>query len=560
VRYASKRRSPVTSLGVLVDNRGVEKPPDRGDGAAFDRALTLEDSEAPPLVGAERGAGQARPEVGRWRPSRPFLQRCLEGEGGSSLRFAVDAVLLSVAVGAAFLGAPAAGVSTYGVTPVWLFPPLVLALLALRGAYRATLEVRILDSIGQVVGATSLTAMTLIAVDTLVIADMPGVGLTVRAWLFGTLYVAGGRAFLGATQRRARTHRLVGSGTLIVGAGRIGALVERRLRTHPELGLVTLGYLDADPAPAELAPARRAPVLGPPSDLSRIARETGARHVILAFLSAPDHVLVPLVRQCEEQGLELSVVPRLFDSVNARVELEHIGGLPLYGLRALDPRGWQFAVKNILGQAIAVILVLVLAPVIAAVALAVKLTSPGPILFRQRRIGRDGHDFELLKFRSIRISQDPGGCPPAAWGSEGGDAGATSDATSTDVDSTLERVGPGGLEGDLRLTPIGRFIRRSSLDELPQLWNVLRGDMALVGPRPERPEFVELFGQSIRRYDDRHRVKSGVTGWAQVNGLRGRTSLGDRVEWDNYYIENWSLWLDLKILLMTLSVPFRRTE
>jgi lipopolysaccharide/colanic/teichoic acid biosynthesis glycosyltransferase len=192
---------------------------------------------------------------------------------------------------------------------------------------------------------------------------------------------------------------------------------------------------------------------------------------------------------------------------------------------------------------------MLLAPLLVATAIAVRVTSPGPIFFRQRRIGRDGREFELLKFRSMRVPEDV-----AEDDVGGGDAARPLSAVGGDL-------GPGGLEADhLRLTPIGEFIRRTSIDELPQLWNVLRGDMTLVGPRPERPEFVELFGQSIRRYDDRHRVKSGITGWAQVHGLRGQTSLADRVEWDNYYIENWSLWLDVKILVMTLTAPFTHSE
>ncbi|HEV2075615.1 MAG TPA: exopolysaccharide biosynthesis polyprenyl glycosylphosphotransferase, partial [Thermoleophilaceae bacterium] len=289
-------------------------------------------------------------------------------------------------------------------------------------------------------------------------------------------------------------------------------------------------------------------ILGDPSELGSVVEATGARHVVFAFLNAPAHVLVPLVRECEERGLRMSLVPRLFESINSRVELEHMGGLPLYGLRTIDPRGWQFAIKHFLGRALAIALLVLAAPVMLALALAVKLTSPGPVIFKQRRIGRDGHEFELLKFRSMREPE------PA-------DDGRSSPTHKRPaLREVSDDVGPGGLEGDLQPTPIGRFIRSTSLDELPQLWNVARGDMTLVGPRPERPELVEVFGQSISRYDDRHRVKSGITGWAQVHGLRGRTSLADRVEWDNYYIENWSLWLDFKILVMTLTAPFRGAE
>jgi lipopolysaccharide/colanic/teichoic acid biosynthesis glycosyltransferase len=181
------------------------------------------------------------------------------------------------------------------------------------------------------------------------------------------------------------------------------------------------------------------------------------------------------------------------------------------------------------------ILLVLLAPLMLVLALAVRLSLGRPILFRQVRVGRDGRTFEMLKFRTMRESSDLG------------DSAAP---TRTDV-------APGGVEGADRRTRVGTFLRRSSLDELPQLLNVLSGDMSLVGPRPERPEFVDLFREHVRRYDDRHRMKSGITGWSQVNGLRGRTSLSDRVEWDNWYIENWSPWLDVKILSRTLVAVFR---
>jgi lipopolysaccharide/colanic/teichoic acid biosynthesis glycosyltransferase len=163
----------------------------------------------------------------------------------------------------------------------------------------------------------------------------------------------------------------------------------------------------------------------------------------------------------------------------------------------------------------------------------VKLTSPGPILFRQRRVGRDGRSFDLLKFRTMR------------------------EETGDGRFDLPDGLAPGGIEGRDRRTPVGRFLRETSLDELPQFLNVLRGEMSLIGPRPERPEFVERFSAEVARYDDRHRVKSGITGWAQVNGLRGRTSIADRVEWDNYYIQNWSLGLDLRIAALTVAEIFR---
>ncbi len=238
------------------------------------------------------------------------------------------------------------------------------------------------------------------------------------------------------------------------------------------------------------------------------------------------------MRRCDELGVEVSVVPRLYENVTARQWVEHVGGLPLCGLHRVDPKSWQFAIKHAFDRLVAAGLLLALAPVFGALAAAVRISSPGPVFYRQRRVGRDGQAFDILKFRSMRM------------------APATADE---DLKARLDAVGaaPGGVEGDDRRTRVGAFLRRSSLDELPQLINVLFGHMSLVGPRPERPEFVDHFGTSVRRYDDRHRVKSGMTGWAQVHGLRGQTSLSERVEWDNWYIQNWSLWLDLKILVMT---------
>jgi exopolysaccharide biosynthesis polyprenyl glycosylphosphotransferase len=214
--------------------------------------------------------------------------------------------------------------------------------------------------------------------------------------------------------------------------------------------------------------------------------------------------------------------------------------MPLYRLRAVNPKGWQFAIKHALDRAMGAILLLMLAPLMLAATVAVKVSSPGPVFFRQRRVGRDGRPFDLLKFRSMR----------------------TTDARPKGKVQVLlpEDTAPGGVEGADRRTAIGRLIRRVSIDELPQLINVLKGEMSIVGPRPERPEFVELFERRVTRYEDRHRVKAGITGWAQVHGLRGKTSLSDRIEWDNYYIENWSLWLDLKILLLTVAAVFRDAE
>jgi exopolysaccharide biosynthesis polyprenyl glycosylphosphotransferase len=468
---------------------------------------------------------------------RRVVQALFEGRGWLRFRLAVDAALLVLGVASAIVGAPEGDVGA-GSGLVWLLPPLALVLMAAWGLYRDRTALRLVDGIGQVIAATALPTIAIIAVAALLDPTVEPAPLLARAWLFGTVYLVGGRLVLSWAQRRARAGRLIAKPTLIVGAGVIGSHVERRLTAQPQLGLEPVGYLDSDPPPADMVPDREAPVLGSPADLGRVVADTGARHVVLGFSTAPDHELIPFVKECEARGLEVSLVPRLFESVNVHVALDHLGGLPLFGLHSIDPKGWQFAIKHVFDRVVAATMVVVLSPLLLAIALAVRFSSPGPILFRQRRIGRDGRRFEMLKFRSMELQ------PPQP------------EPTPNNVLTLPTDIGPGGIEGIDRRTRIGAFLRRTSLDELPQLFNVLRGDMSLVGPRPERPEFVDLFGDRIARYEDRHRVKSGVTGWAQVHGLRGQTSLRDRVEWDNYYIENWSLTLDIKILLLTLGAVF----
>jgi lipopolysaccharide/colanic/teichoic acid biosynthesis glycosyltransferase len=219
--------------------------------------------------------------------------------------------------------------------------------------------------------------------------------------------------------------------------------------------------------------------------------------------------------------------------------LEHIGGIPLFELRRLDPRGWQFALKHGIDRLVALALLVLISPLLLATALAIRVSMGSPVIFRQSRVGRDGQVFEVLKFRTMREPDSEAEGSPALGAGD---------------------LAPGGVEGEDRRTPVGRFLRAWSVDELPQLVNVLRGEMSLIGPRPERPELAGDFTERVRRYGERHRVRSGITGWAQVNALGPGTSLADRAEWDNWYIQNWSYWLDLKIALMTIPALLRRSE
>jgi exopolysaccharide biosynthesis polyprenyl glycosylphosphotransferase len=472
------------------------------------------------------------------------LQWLLEGAGWSVLRPAVDFVLLYVAVVLA-LGGVGATLSVPAIrAPLLLLPPLVMVLLYLRGLYRTRLRALVLDGVVPVVSAVSVAAMTVAMLGLFVNGRVPNQSDWVRAWLFALLAVGAGRVVLSLTQRWARGRRLVGKPVLIMGAGLVGSQVARRLEHHPEYGLAPIGFLDDDPRSIAEVGGREMPVLGTVEDLDETVRRTGVRNLIVAFSSVADERVSRLIQRCQELGVEVSVVPRMFDTINNRVGYDTVGGLPLMSFTTVNPKGMQFTLKHAFDRVFALVLLVVLSPVLLCTALVVRLSSPGPIFFRQRRVGRDGKEFNLYKFRSMYI--DP------------------SRAELEDEDPTaLEFLlggdtAPGGVEGDDRRTPIGRFLRRSSLDELPQLFNVLCGEMSLIGPRPERPEFVEMFiSQDINRYDDRHRVKSGITGWAQVHGLRGQTSLAERVEWDNYYIAHWSLGLDLKIFALTLLALLR---
>jgi exopolysaccharide biosynthesis polyprenyl glycosylphosphotransferase len=267
----------------------------------------------------------------------------------------------------------------------------------------------------------------------------------------------------------------------------------------------------------------------------------------VCFSTAPDEVLLRLFRRCEDLGVAVAFVPRLFEKVTTRLDIDYLGGIPLIAARSPRPRGFQFALKYALDRIIALVAIVIVSPVLITGALAVWISSGRPIFFRQLRVGRDGTAFEMLKLRTMR-----------------GDASCG----EADADWALKQLASGGPEtaqplassDEDRQTRVGAILRASSIDELPQLFNVLAGHMSLVGPRPERTHYVSLFADNVYRYSDRHRVKSGITGWAQVNGLRGKTSLADRVEWDNYYIENWSLWLDLKIALRTVVAVFRSSR
>jgi exopolysaccharide biosynthesis polyprenyl glycosylphosphotransferase len=459
------------------------------------------------------------------------LQRPARGSWARGA-LALDVVLLLAAATMSQLGANGAGVVDMPTAWLLAYAGLAVIFLRVRGMYSWHLRVSMLDSARNVVAATVLASMAVVSLRILLPGDVDDLApQSLRLLAFSAVYLTAGRLAVDWAHVRARREREAARPTLVVGAGRIGALTARRLLEHPEFGLQPIGFVDKEPLDEGNLPL---PVLGASWDLERLIDQHGIRHVVITFSTAPNEVLLREVERCEALGVSVSLVPRLFERVTERLTVEHIGGLPLLSTHRVDPKGLQFAVKYTVDRIVAAVLLLLVLPVFLVLTVGTLVSVGRPIFFRQRRFGLDGREFEMLKFRSMRAAVEPLVLP--------------------DLPAD---TAPGGVEGDDRRTRFGTFLRRTSLDELPQLLNVLRGDMSLVGPRPERPDFARQFERSVHRYGDRHRVKSGITGWAQVHGLRGKTSLSDRVEWDNFYIENWSLWLDVKILLMTLSAVGR---
>jgi exopolysaccharide biosynthesis polyprenyl glycosylphosphotransferase len=448
---------------------------------------------------------------------------------------AVDVFAL---LAAALLAALATGHGHVSAADAWLVAidvSFVLVAMRTRARRVSRLQASALDGCAEALKVCSLGALLALATAAILGADRP-VPVGPELWLLTAVAVCAARVAMQLAQHRARRRGALMTPTLVVGAGVVGGHeVVRRLLGRPECGLRPVGFLDADPAPRAVDADLGVPVLGGPDALVDACSETGARHVILAFAYEADHRLGELVKRCQELKVGVSVVPRLYESVSERGQLDHVGGLPLFSPQSIDPRGRQFAAKHAIDRVIALLGLIVLSPMLLALALAVRLSSPGPVIFRQRRVGRDGHVFEVLKFRTMLAGH-------------GGTFTLRAD------------VAPGGIEGPDRRTRVGRWLRSSSLDELPQLVNVLRGEMSLIGPRPERPEFAARFAREIEGYDDRHRVRSGITGWAQANGLRGQTSIADRVEFDNSYIRNWSLGLELRTVALTLAEVVRLRE
>ncbi len=308
---------------------------------------------------------------------------------------------------------------------------------------------------------------------------------------------------------------------LVAGAGELGRMVVQKLAEHQELGLDVVGFLDDDPGKATKR-FQGYPVHGTLDDLARVATE---QHVELLYVALPlgsQRRAVRLLKAAEPLLLDVRVVPDVLQYYALRAAVEDLDGIPVIILTQIPLAGWNRFVKRAVDLAFATLALLVLAPLLLLIGLAIFLSDRGAVLYRQLRMGLDGRPFLIVKFRTM-------------------------------IPDAEAATGPRFAQpNDPRTTRIGAWLRRYSLDELPQLLNVLRGDMSLVGPRPERPEFVARFRERYPEYMSRHRVRAGITGWAQVNDLRGQSSIRKRIAADLYYIDNWSLGLDFKIMWLTL--------
>jgi exopolysaccharide biosynthesis polyprenyl glycosylphosphotransferase len=397
-------------------------------------------------------------------------------------------------------------------------------LLAAGGAYKSRLSLYLLEDGARLVARTLIAAALVVCADLLISQGGDHVQLLGTASCVAVLLcLLRGMGY--ATVRHARARGMVTHRTLVLGAGLVGVQIVNLLKEHPEYGLRPVGFLDHQPLlPPDELPA---PVLGGADRLAETIVEEGIEDIIVAFGGLPEHALVEVIRTCDRLECEIFFVPRLYELHATATGMDAVWGMPLIRHRRAAFRSASWRVKRLLDVIASGTALVVLAPVLLLAAIAVRLEGGAGIIFRQTRVGMDGRSFEVLKFRSLRPADE------------------------------AESATKWNVANDDRLGPVGAFIRQTSIDELPQLWNICRGDMSLVGPRPERPHFVDTFASTLPRYVARHRVPAGLTGWAQVHGLRGDTSIAERARFDNYYIENWSLGLDLRIILMTVASVLR---
>lgn len=397
--------------------------------------------------------------------------------------------------------------------------------IATNNLYRPRRAISWVDHVYLIFASVSVGTALAIVTSAIMWHDVSSSRLMVgMAWIFTIILVVVERAAIYHFQVALRSRGVGTERLLIVGTGESANLVIDRVRHSPGMGYRPIGFL-ADSA--ELSFAHGLPVLGTLDNIGTVIRRHQIHTVVIAMPTLSQRRLLDLVTQCSSDRVNIKVVPDLFQYMMSGVNTTDMNGLPLISVKDVALRGWNLVVKRAMDLVVSSLILVLLSPIMLLIAILVKLTSAGPVFLIQERVGLDGRPFTIIKFRTMHADaeRDTG----AVW----------------------------ARPGDPRRTWLGAFLRKYSLDELPQFINVLVGDMSLVGPRPERPYFVEQFRKTIPRYFDRHSEKAGLTGWAQVNGLRGSTSIEERTSYDLWYVENWSIWLDIKICLKTLFVVLK---
>ena len=382
-----------------------------------------------------------------------------------------------------------------------------------------------IDSLSKSLGTTTVAYLLSMAVyffifknefDTSAV-DFPR-GFILTAWALTVFFISLGRWLVARIITFVQAHGYGRQRVMVVGSGEVGRMLVQKLQGNSGIAHEVVGYVDANGAGTSVM---NIPTLGRPADLPMIIEDHDIDEVVIGLPEASHREIVNIISLCEREKVSIKVFPDVFQIMATEVSVSDLGGLPMLTVRDVALRGWKLSLKRMFDLVFGTTALIFLSPFMLLIAVLVKIESPGPVFYIQERMGLDANSFPMLKFRSMR----------------------------TDA----EAAGPGWTtEDDPRKTRLGSFIRRISIDELPQIINVVRGDMSLVGPRPERPVYVEQFRQYIPRYMDRHREKAGITGWAQVNGLRGDTSIVERTKYDLWYIENWSMWLDFKIITRTV--------
>ena len=402
---------------------------------------------------------------------------------------------------------------------------LAVVLFAFGGLYRGRRHISFLDELPNLIGRLLAAAAVAALIAAVRHDSVDYIDSFLRTILVSAALVLVGRAMTRRIVLMARGRRWVEHGALVLGGGPVAAELARLLCRYPQYGLRFAGFVDDNVDDHQSQLLR--PLVGRLDDLEKLIALTETDVLIVADIAGDETRLMEVVRGPAARNCDLWVVPRLRDFTAGSGIPDHVGAIPLVQLRRATLTGPKWALKRASDIVLASLGLVVVSPVMLVCAVAVLIEGGPGIFFRQERIGRYGRPFEVYKFRSMRPA-DP------------------SEAKTT-----------WSVAHDPRVGPVGRFLRRTSLDELPQLWNILRGDMTIVGPRPERPFFVEQFSAEHPTYSMRHRVPVGLTGLAQVSGLRGDTPISDRTRFDNYYIENWSLWLDVKVLLRTVGEVLR---